>query len=95
MRRLAFILGAFLPAAAGAQAIVSSPAPDSIAVTVYRDPNRTSQEFDPGWLGGIALVSEKRRVSLPAGDSELRFEGLTSGLIPQSAIVTGLGEAVL
>jgi hypothetical protein len=95
MRRLGFILAAFLPAAAGAQAIVSSPAPDSVAVTVYRDPNRNSQEFDSGWLGGIALVSEKRRVSLPAGETELRFEGVTSGLIPQSAIVTGLGEAVL
>ena len=32
---------------------------------------------------------------LPAGDSELRFEGVTSGIVPQSAIVTGLGEAVL
>ena len=32
---------------------------------------------------------------MPAGESELRFEGVTGGIVPQSAIVTGLGEAVL
>ena len=31
----------------------------------------------------------------PRRESELRFEGVTSGIVPQSAIVTGLGEAVL
>ena len=30
------------------------------------------------WLGGYALVSETRRVRLPAGESELRFEGVTA-----------------
>jgi hypothetical protein len=89
---LAFIAAA---ARADAQAIVTSPAPERVAVTVYRNPDRGLEPLNLGWLGGYALVSETRRVRLPAGTSELRFEGVTSGIVPQSAIVTGLGEAVL
>jgi hypothetical protein len=77
------------------QAIVTSPAPERVAVTVYRDPDRGLRPLNLQWLGGYALVSETRRVSIPAGSSELRFEGVMSGIVPQSAIVTGLGEAVL
>ena len=64
-------------------------------MTVYRNPDRGLEPLNLQWLGGYALVSETRRVSLPAGEIELRFEGVTSGIVPQSAIVTGLGEAVL
>ena len=81
------------PALAAAQPIVVSPAPDKVAVTVYRDPNGEGA-MNLGWLNGFALVSETRRVSLPAGASELRFEGVAGGLLPQSAVVTGLGTAV-
>ncbi len=95
MRFLATLMALGLAAQANAQAIVTSPAPDRVAVTVYRDPDRGLQPLNLGWLGGYALVSETRRVSLPQGESELRFEGVTSGIVPQSAIVTGLGEAVL
>jgi hypothetical protein len=66
-----------------------------VAVTIYRDPDRGTQPFNLRWLNGYALVSETRQVRLPAGESELRFEGVTGGIVPQSAIVTGLGEAVL
>ncbi|MGE5561843.1 MAG: DUF4139 domain-containing protein [Bacillota bacterium] len=95
MRAFALLAALLLPAAIHAQAVVTSPAPDRVAVTVYRDPNRGLQPLNLQWLGGYALVSETRRVRLPAGESELRFEGVTSGIVPQSAIVTGLGEAVL
>jgi hypothetical protein len=95
MRLLALLLGLGLAGQAGAQAIVNSPAPDRVAVTVYRNPDRGLEPLNLQWLGGYALVSETRRVSLPAGTSELRFEGVTAGIVPQSAIVTGLGEAVL
>lgn len=93
----ALVLGALaaLSAGAGAQSVVTSPGPDHVAVTVYRDPDRGLDPLNLGWLGGYALVSETRRVRLPAGESELRFEGVTSGIVPQSAIVTGLGEAVV
>ena len=82
---------ALTPALASAQSIVASPRPDSVAVTVYRDPNRAAnQAFELGWLNGYALISETRWMRLPAGESELRFEGVAGGIIPQSAIVTGL-----
>jgi hypothetical protein len=95
MRGLIFVVALALAAGAQAQAVVTSPAPDRVAVTVYRNPDRGLEPLNLQWLGGYALVSETRRVQLPAGDSELRFEGVTSGIVPQSAIVTGLGEAVI
>jgi hypothetical protein len=95
VRTLAFLLALAAAAQAHAQAIIASPAPDRVAVTVYRDTDRGLQSLDLNWLGGYALVSETRRVRIPAGTSELRFEGVTSGIVPQSAIVTGLGPAVL
>jgi hypothetical protein len=76
-----------------AQNVVVSPKPDKVAVTVYRDPNG-SGEMDLDWLEGFALVSETRTVDVPAGESELRFEGVAGGLLPQSAVVTGLGDSV-
>jgi len=81
------------PALASAQTIVVSPKADKVAVTVYRDPNG-SGAMDLGWLEGFALITETRRVSLPAGEVDLRFEGVAGGLIPQSAVVSGLGDAV-
>ena len=95
MRRFVLIAALLFPAALKAQAVVTSPAPERVAVTVYRDPDRGLQPLNLQWLGGYALVNETRRVRLPAGESELRFEGVTSGIVPQSAIVTGLGEAVI
>ena len=95
MRALLPLVALALAAPAHGQAIVASPAPDRVAVTVYRDPDRGLRPLNLHWLGGYALVSETRRVALPAGTSELRFEGVTAGIVPQSAIVTGLGEAVL
>jgi len=95
MRVFALLAALVLSARVEAQAVVTSPGPDRVAVTVYRNPERDLEPIDLGWLGGYALVSETRHVELPAGESELRFEGVTSGIVPQSAIVTGLGEAVL
>ncbi|HYG28876.1 MAG TPA: hypothetical protein VD887_01535 [Allosphingosinicella sp.] len=91
-------LVALLVAAApvAAQTVATSARPDSVAITIYRDPDRDADEnIDPDWLEGYALVTETRRVSIPAGASELRFEGVAGGILPQSAIVTGLPEDVL
>ncbi|MCL6730819.1 DUF4139 domain-containing protein [Sphingomonas hankyongi] len=95
MRVLLPLVALALAGRVEAQAIVSSPEPDRVSVTVYRDPDRGLQPLNLSWLGGYALVSETRHVRLPAGESELRFVGVTSGIVPQSAIVTGLGEAVI
>lgn len=92
-RALLAVLIACVPAAAGAQAIVTSPAPDKVAVTVYRS-SCAQCEMQLQWLNGFAMVRETRHVSLPAGESELRFEGVAGGIVPQSAIVEGLGDVV-
>ena len=85
------LLGASVQA--GAQAIVRSAAPDSVSVTVYRAPyGQGAMQLD--WLNGFAMVREVRHVSLPAGESELRFEGVAGGIVPQSALVEGLGDVV-
>ena len=81
---------ASMPALAGAQAIVTSPKADKVAVTVYRAPYGEGS-MNLAWLQGFAMVRETRRVSLPAGESELRFEGVAGGIVPQSALVEGLG----
>src|SRR5687768_14986203 len=81
MRVMLALLLALAPSLAAAQAITASPGPDSVAVTVYRDPNRGNRAFNLDWLNGYALISETRRVSLPAGETELRFEGVAGGII--------------
>jgi hypothetical protein len=95
--RLFLLLGLGLSAAsAGAQTIVSSPRPDRVGVTVYRNPQRQpEQRPNLQWLNGFALISETRRVTLPAGETELRFEGVAGGIVPQSAIVTGLPQGII
>jgi hypothetical protein len=91
-RALALLIASAVPASLPAQQVVVSPNPTRVAVTVYRSPSDGDMSLD--WLDGFAMVSETRHVSLPAGTSELRFEGVAGGLIPQSAIVSGLGDAV-
>ena len=89
---LYLILGA---ASAPAQTIVASPRPDRVEVTVYRDPDRPAEQpLQLEWLDGFALVTETRRVTIPAGESDLRFEGVAGGIVPQSVIVTGLPDSV-
>ncbi|HTU10373.1 MAG TPA: hypothetical protein VMG08_05685 [Allosphingosinicella sp.] len=78
------------------QAVVTSSGPDRVEVTVYRDPSRDpGQPFDLQMLNGYALVSETRRIAIPAGESEIRFEGVAGGIIPQSAIVAGFPQGIV
>src|SRR5436305_1902016 len=88
-------LVALAAAPAAGQTIVTSAGPDRVAVTVYRAPNRwPSEALNLDWLNGFAFISETRRISIPAGDSEIRFEGVAGGIQPQSAIVTGFPGAI-
>ena len=83
-------------APAAAQTISTSPGPDSIDVTIYRDPNRApGQPLNLNWLNGFALISETRTITIPAGESDMRFEGVAGGIIPESAIVTDLPAGVI
>ena len=99
-----FLLGLYLliiatPAAAQTsltRQVVTSDGPSSVSVTIYRNPNRrASQAMNLRYLRGYALITEQRTITLPAGEVDLRFEGVAGGIIPQSAIVTGLANGVL
>lgn len=80
---------------ANAQEVRTSTAPDKVAVTVYREPDRdATRKLNLRWLGGYALVTETRTIDIPAGRTTIRFEGVASGILPESAIVTGLPAGV-
>lgn len=74
---------------------VTSSAPDTLSVTIYRNPFRAAGGLNLDQLGGFALVTETRRVSLPAGEARLRFEGVADGIIATTAIVAGLPGGVV
>ena len=91
---LGFALLSAAPAAA--QTIATSRGPEQVGVTVYRAPSRpASERLNLAWLNGFALITETRRVSLPAGEVDIRFEGVAGGILPESAIVTGLPGGVV
>ena len=96
MRRIAPLLFLLAASPAAAQSVVTSVAPEKVAVSVFRDPDRDEGgEINRDWLNGFALISETRTIDLPAGESTLRFEGVAEGMVAVSAIVTGLpGGAV-
>ena len=85
-------LAAALPAApALAREAVEASRPQSLAVTVYRDPERDSEDrMRRDWPEGFAMISEVRTVTLPPGESTIRFIGVAEGMVAVSAIVTGL-----
>ncbi|MCU6454181.1 hypothetical protein LPN01_08835 [Sphingomonas sp. A2-49] len=88
------VLGIAAIGTAGAQtapATIVSAGPQTVAVTVYRNPARGRYEpIDRDDLQGFALVTETRTVRLPRGPAVLRFEGVAEGIVPVSAIVDGL-----
>lgn len=94
MRSAAMMLagvGCVLSAPLWAREVVDASAPVDLAVTIYRDPDRSVEdELDAEDPRGLAMISETRRVTLPKGESTIRFEGVAEGMIGVSAIVTGL-----
>lgn len=85
-----------VPALAQAEpAIVVSAKIDDAAVTVYRAPSRGGGPINPRWPQGFAFITETRTVTLPAGISVLRFEGVAEGLLPETAVVSGLPDGVI
>ena len=67
---------------------------DAVSVTVYRAPGRAAGAIDRNWPGGYALVTETRTVDLPQGESLVRFEGVAEGLLPETAILSGMPRGV-
>lgn len=94
MRFAALLLIAAAPAFA--QTTTTSAAPEAVSVSIYRNPNRSADEpMNLRYLRGFALVTETRRVTIPAGDGVIRFEGVAGGILPESAIVTGLPDGIV
>ncbi|NVD28615.1 hypothetical protein HUO14_11945 [Parasphingorhabdus flavimaris] len=66
----------------------------SVSITIYRAPGRGDGAINVNWPQGYALITETRTVHLPAGDATVRFEGVSEGMFPESAMVTGLPQGV-
>ncbi|MEO7692280.1 MAG: hypothetical protein ABIS51_23555 [Sphingomonas sp.] len=94
MRRLALLVALFAATPAAGQTVVDSDRIDKVAVTLYRDPGRGEGAISPRWPGGYALITETRTITVPAGRSVIRFEGVSEGMLPESAIVTGLPKRI-
>jgi hypothetical protein len=93
-RGILAVLAALLACAstpALARTTVDAAEPSKLAVTLYRDPNRgVGQAMNRRWPQGFAMISETRQVTLPPGESTVRFEGVAEGMVAVTAIVTGL-----
>jgi hypothetical protein len=77
-----------------AQQMVVSDKPEDVSITIYRSPDRGEAAINANWPQGYALITETRTVRLSAGDAMIRFEGVSEGMFPESAIVTGLPNGV-
>lgn len=96
-------LFSLLAAPAFAQTISTSDRPDAATVVIYRDqPVDTVQlmaQSRQPWnrldREGLALIVETRTIDVPAGDAVIRFEGVSTGIVPQSVTIQGLPSAVL
>lgn len=96
---LLLLLAAFVaaPVRAADPPVVASAKPDHVAISLYRDPSRDTgsplpapDEEEP--LGGFALIRETRTVDLPPRPVTLRFEGVSSSILPESALLRGGGK---
>ena len=87
----AFLLVVLPFSPAAARTTVEASAPTDLAVTLYRDPTRGEfEQMNRNWPQGFAMVTETRTVTLPPGESTIRFTGVAEGMVAVSAIVTGL-----
>ena len=82
---------AVVPAHAGT---VTSSEVKAVSVTLYRDPARGQGAMNVANPGGYALITETRTITIPAGESNIRFEGVAEGMFPETAIITGLPGGV-
>nr|WP_137678112.1 hypothetical protein [Parerythrobacter lutipelagi] len=93
MTRLAALILAIValcPPLAARETVEASVA-EAISITVYRDPDRGQwSEMNRDMPRGFAMISETRTVTLPKGESTIRFDGVAEGMVGVTAIVTGL-----
>ncbi len=91
------VVAAFLtPAQAQTRPEIISAKPDSVAVTIYRDPARgAGGGFNLSFLNGFAVVTEKRTITVPAGPATIRFAGVAEGMVAVSAVIRGLPGGII
>lgn len=77
-----------------AQQLIVSDKAENVSITIYRAADRGDRPINADWPQGYALITETRTINLPAGDAMVRFEGVSEGMFPESAIVTGLPNGV-
>jgi hypothetical protein len=95
--RWAFIIaGLFLTPALAATV---SGKPDSVVVTIYHEGDvDTASLMRNTWQAyrnGLAFISEKRTIDLPAGESVIEFRGVASTIVPQTAEINGLPATMI
>ncbi len=105
MRRLLAITTALslLGPTAWAQTESVSARPDGATVVIYRDQpvdtvalmEQSRQPWSRLDRQGLALIVETRTVDLPEGEAIIRFRGLATGVVPQSAVLEGLPAHVV
>jgi len=105
VRRLLAITTALtvLAPSAWAQTESVSARPDTATVVIYRDQpvetvalmEQSRQPWNRLDREGLALIVETRTVDLPAGEGIIRFRGLATGVVPQSAVLEGLPAHVV
>lgn len=88
-----------LPACTAAVAGTVSHGPSAVTVTIYHNDGLATSDLvrpDASQADeGLALITETREIDLPAGLSEIRFRGVASTMVPQSANIEGLPEGTL
>lgn len=94
MRLLCAGLLALAALAPAARADTVSPAPGAAAVTIYHASAVDTADLVRGDSDaidqGLAFITETREIDLPAGPSEIRFRGVASTMVPQTAQIEGL-----
>lgn len=94
MRGLIALAAVLIASPLAAQVVVVSGEPEAVSLTVYRGQKYGNAPISKDWPTGYALITETRTVTIPAGESVVRFEGVAEGMFPESAILTGLPQGV-
>lgn len=92
---LAMLAALTVASPAHAQTVITSAGPEHVSVTLYRGPYaRPDREIDRDDPQGYALITERRTITLPAGEAVIRFEGVAGNILPESALIGGLPDGV-
>jgi hypothetical protein len=95
VRTARFLAVAFFAACASAHADVISARPDSVSVTFYHEGAINTSELLHGRYSGLAFITETRTIDLPTGPATVKFQGVTSTMVPQTASIGGLPAGIL